>query len=81
MTTSEGSYIVAERIRKKLENYVFKFKGEQFKVTVSMGIASLYDDIEINSADKLIEASDKALYKSKHGGKNKTSFYIDYFLE
>ncbi len=59
---------IAERIRKKIENTKFIYKGERIPVTVSIGCAELKDG---DNEKTLIERADKALYEAKNSGKNK----------
>lgn len=67
-TNLDGAKLVAERIRKKIEETVFSAYDEKLKITVSCGIA-IYpkDAIKVND---LIERADKALYMAKKTGKN-----------
>lgn len=72
-TNKEITAIIADRIRKCIENYEFKSdKGDIINITISVGIA-VYPDttIEIN---KIKEKADSALYKSKLLGRNQISF-------
>lgn len=62
---------LAERIRKKIENFAFVYDGQRIPVTVSMGVAEIKKD-HADSND-LYRASDKALYESKRSGKNKVT--------
>ncbi|MCP4024445.1 MAG: diguanylate cyclase [Desulfobacteraceae bacterium] len=60
----EKSYLVAERIRKKIESLTWKQKG--LHVTISGGISAFFcDDVK-----EIIKAADKRLYQAKHGGRN-----------
>lgn len=60
---------LAERIRRGIENRVFKVGQESTRVTVSMGVAAYPQDAE--SAVELITQADKALYSAKEGGRNR----------
>jgi diguanylate cyclase (GGDEF)-like protein len=62
-TTKEQGGVIAERIRKKVEENVH---AEIEKVTVSIGMAQLSDE----SLNELIQRADKKLYEAKAGGKN-----------
>jgi len=70
VTGAEG---LAERIRKTIEGHVFgkAGSGRSARLTVSMGVTSLApqkgDDYEV-----LLEQADKALYKAKSSGRNRT---------
>ncbi len=59
---------IAERIRKKIENTKFIYKGERIPVTVSIGCTELKSD---DSEKTLVERADKALYEAKNSGRNK----------
>ncbi|HMY68784.1 MAG TPA: diguanylate cyclase, partial [Leptospiraceae bacterium] len=44
--------------------------GEELKVTISVGVTEFHPADRNNK--ELIERSDQALYKAKHGGRNQT---------
>lgn len=67
-TSKEGAFVVAERIRKRVEGHIFRAYDERLKLTVSLGVASYPDDSSNQSG--LIDAADNALYKGKRSGKN-----------
>lgn len=71
-TDKNQSYIIAERIRQNIENYNFPtlLIGQKLKVTVSIGIATFPDDT--HTKEDLIRKADKAMYKAKFNGKNRT---------
>ena len=50
-------------------------KGEQLKVTISLGVATFPQ--HAGSKDELIEKADIALYRSKRGGRNRVSAYVE----
>jgi diguanylate cyclase (GGDEF)-like protein len=60
---------VAERIRNKINQLNFIFKGERIPISASLGIAGkvMSGDDDCNT---LIDAADKALYEAKHKGRN-----------
>jgi two-component system cell cycle response regulator len=62
---------LAERIRKRIEQNEFVYDGKRINVTVSMGVS----DVKAGMVDykDVYRASDKALYKSKHNGKNQVT--------
>ena len=67
-TGQEGARLVAERIRRRAEENVFKAYDEQLNVRISIGLSSYPEDsIE---AKGIIEAADSALYLAKKSGKN-----------
>jgi diguanylate cyclase (GGDEF)-like protein len=68
-TSLDDAYQKAERLRKALENATVVKSGE-FKITASFGVSELEPTDE---ADDVLQRSDKALYVSKHQGRNRTS--------
>ncbi len=66
-TSSKNASLIAERIRKNISKVDFG----KFNITVSIGIGEINKNI--NNSQKLIEHTDKALYKSKNSGKNKVT--------
>lgn len=73
-TTPEGLVDTAERIRKAVERTPFDIKqAKPLNVTVSIGAYLVGpDDREMKRA---IDHADKALYKSKTGGRNRVTEY------
>jgi diguanylate cyclase (GGDEF)-like protein len=67
-TGSEGARLAGERIRKRIEENVFRAYDEKLKVTVSIGTAVYPDDS--TEVKDLIGKADTALYKAKGSGKN-----------
>ncbi len=67
-TDRTGAMLVAGRIRKKIEENIFKAYDEKLNITVSIGLTVYPDDSE-EMAD-LVERADKALYAAKNSGKN-----------
>ncbi|NRT71822.1 diguanylate cyclase domain-containing protein [Clostridium beijerinckii] len=70
-TDIEGAKAIAEVIRKNVEGLKIVHehsKASQY-VTLSLGIATLYTNMEISS-NRLIESADKALYRAKSNGRN-----------
>ena len=70
-TSNDGAYIVAEKIRHKVENHRFMHEGKTpVKVTVSAGIASLESGKKYETTDLFLGAADKKMYRAKKGGRN-----------
>ena len=67
-TDRAGAMLVAERMRKRIEENIFKAYDEKLKMTVSIGLAVYPDDSR--EISDLIERADKALYAAKSSGKN-----------
>jgi diguanylate cyclase (GGDEF)-like protein len=65
----------AERIRLRIMNEVIAIEHGSLTVTLSLGIATFPDDGK--SVDLLLSHADEALYRAKHGGRNKTVAHSD----
>ncbi|GFO60818.1 diguanylate cyclase response regulator [Geomonas silvestris] len=68
-TGVEGATVVAERIRRTIEQHTFsRADGLAIKLTVSLGYACAPADC--NTKGELLEMADQAMYRGKAGGKN-----------
>jgi len=67
---TEGALLVADRLRRRIEEMVVPGFGQ---VTCSFGIATFPD--HGSSGDALTGAADRALYASKHSGRNVVSVF------
>jgi two-component system cell cycle response regulator len=65
-----GALQFAESIRALLAQTPFTFAGEDFPVTVSLGVATVHNDASVESME-LISRADANLYEAKHGGRNR----------
>ena len=70
-TNSEGALLVAERFRKAIMEMENKFDTSLIKITISLGVAALND--EISSAEMFIKKADDALYRAKREGRNRVT--------
>lgn len=69
-TNAAGARVMAERVRRKLEQTeLCAPDGTTYRVTASLGVASL--GLHADSPDRLLQASDEALYQAKHAGRNR----------
>lgn len=68
--SDEGSEAIAERILKIISSNKLVYMGENILVTASIGMTRL---VQNDTPDTLIARADKALYYSKHNGKNMVS--------
>lgn len=70
-TNKEESVAIAERIRSEIENYKFPRAETQpgGRITLSIGVSSYPDDGD--SAEKVIQSADDALYSAKNMGRNR----------
>lgn len=67
-TNAEAARIVAERIRKEVENTVFRAEGAEVKVTLSIGVASFPEHAA--TKEEIIALADKAMYHGKNKSRN-----------
>jgi diguanylate cyclase (GGDEF)-like protein len=73
--SKQEAYSMAERIRKVIQDHVFPYEEDQPEgnLTVSMGVASL--PIDAGDVEELVDKADRALYRSKHIGRNTVCLY------
>ena len=65
-----GAKIVAERVRKAVEERKFSFGGKDIPVTVSLGVVAIPES-GITEHNVFLAAADKALYEAKRSGRNR----------
>ncbi len=71
-TDVHGAWSMAERVREAIEAVALPGpKGEIMQVTVSVGVATW--PTHARDEDALLEAADRALYRSKQAGRNRTT--------
>jgi diguanylate cyclase (GGDEF)-like protein len=68
---SQGGFEVAERMRRAIADEVMNVEGQMLRVTVSIG-GSLKE--RLNDVDTAIRQADRALYRAKTAGRNRTVF-------
>lgn len=68
-TPLEKAVIPLERLRKLIEEHVFRHNGIQINITISIGVSEVYENTD--SVHKLFEDADRALYKAKENGRNR----------
>ena len=73
-TEARGAYLLAEKIRRAVEELAIDHPGtDGGVVTVSLGVSALMprqDDRDINGAQCLLKSADTALYDAKGAGRN-----------
>ncbi|MBD3646172.1 MAG: GGDEF domain-containing protein [Pseudomonadales bacterium] len=65
----KNAVLLADQIRKRIENSTFKADGHDIKVTTSIGVATVLPD-ETTNARELVAAADRGLYEAKARGRN-----------
>lgn len=70
----EESFMIAERIRRLVENTTFDVGQTQLHLTISLGIAN-FPSHRVRSKEDLIRIADQALYEAKRGGRNRVCIY------
>jgi diguanylate cyclase (GGDEF)-like protein len=68
-TGEKEAWLLAQRLRQKIQKMNFSFQGNKFNVTASIGVASLKPD-PLTPAEVLIDQADEALYLAKNSGRN-----------
>jgi diguanylate cyclase (GGDEF)-like protein len=60
---------VAERIRTRIEKFVFQYEGARYTITISLGVAAVTGRTSI-APNELISQADARLYQAKRSGRN-----------
>ena len=69
-TSLEGAIVVAENIRKEVQNHKVKLlENQEISFTVSLGVAAI-SFIKEDSIEFALKEADDALYKAKENGRN-----------
>lgn len=69
-TEQEGALLLAERLRKLVEEAAFDHGGNRLRVTVSIGV-SAWEALWGEDFEELIRRADAALYRAKDQGRNR----------
>ncbi|MBT8492679.1 MAG: diguanylate cyclase [Deltaproteobacteria bacterium] len=69
-TDHAGAMKFAEQIREIVAAEPFEYEGDRFKVTVSIGVATLKGDDDAVEPTAFIKIADENLYRAKRGGRN-----------
>ena len=72
-TDKEGGAMIAEKLRKAVEKNIFMLKGQDTRITVSIGVATAPED----GSDYvvIVEAADTAMYLAKASGRNQSKVF------
>jgi diguanylate cyclase (GGDEF)-like protein len=72
--SKDNACLIAERVRRKIEALVIEDSGRELRATISLGVRHVNADT-VADADTIIRQADKALYKAKTSGRNKSFLY------
>jgi len=67
--TKKEAQVIAEKIRKEVNEHDFSIRRSPADLTVSLGVSSFPRDAKVSS--ELIQKADEALYQAKRKGRNK----------
>ena len=69
--TEEGAILLAERLRKGVEELRVPWEGKSVAATISVGVAIAREIVDESDGNKLIMAADAKLYAAKCAGRNR----------
>jgi len=72
-TSDTHAEVLAERLRRAVQNTPIRYDDETIRFTLSLGIAET--QAEDSHHENWIKRSDEALYRSKQSGRNQTTLY------
>jgi diguanylate cyclase (GGDEF)-like protein len=70
----DETLMIAERIRRLVENTPFEIGQAQLHLTVSMGISN-FPYHRAKTKEELVKMADEALYEAKRSGRNRVCIY------
>ena len=74
-TDYSQAMIVAERLRKQVQDTPVRAQEFLVHITISVGVAGRNENDGTQTVDQLITKADQALYKAKKGGRNRVAYY------
>ena len=73
-TGVEGARLLAERLREAVEAMRLDVLGTPVAFTISIGLTDL--SVPLGNHEQMIQQADKALYESKHAGRNRVTSFV-----
>ncbi len=68
---AKAAAFIAEKLRKAIEEHVFDIEGREIRITISLGVATLTNAMEMEHEEELIQLADRNLYCAKNSGRNR----------
>jgi len=72
-TALKGGAVLAERIRRAVEQLEISVDNVKLKAAISLGLTSFMPGGKVSRKAEILDAADKALYNSKNSGRNRLS--------
>lgn len=72
ITGLDGGLRFAESVRQMVAREPFSFEGEEFPITISLGVAGVFEESGV-TPDVLIQRADQRLFEAKRAGRNRVS--------
>ena len=73
-TNNKNAILVAEKLRIKIENDLFNYKGAKLPVAISLGVSTIEQGSDIEDYNNLVSSADAALYQAKRSGRNRVCY-------
>jgi diguanylate cyclase (GGDEF)-like protein len=71
-TDASGALMLAERLRRLIDESEFEFEGKKIHMTISIGVATLAGN-NLSDWEAMLKLADNLLYKSKNAGRNRVT--------
>ena len=73
--TKNEAFAISEQIREDVQNFPIFFNGNEFRCTLTLGLHAYHEQEGIEES---IDRADKALYRGKRSGKNRSVWYENF---
>ena len=70
----KSALLAADRLRRTIEAMTIEAEGATIRTTVSIGVASR--EPRMGESDALVNAADRALYRAKQSGRNRSCIIV-----
>ncbi len=72
----KSTFLVAQKLKDIIEGYIFEGESFSARLTISVGISSMFED-NVLKKDEFLNSADSALYAAKMQGRNTVVMYKD----